>query len=92
VPSSLGQSIALAHEKIGGKPTARVILDCQGAFKNGELAQGAARDSVGAEGHRLSRLPILQGRALRYYAKQLAQHSVMTATTLPIVANEIEVL
>jgi hypothetical protein len=34
---------------------------------------------------------ILQGRALTYYAKQLAQHAVMTATTLPIVANEIEV-
>jgi len=43
-----GQSIALAHEKIGGKPTARVILDCQGAFKNGELAHGMVQ-SVAAD-------------------------------------------
>ncbi len=34
---------------------------------------------------------VLQGRARTYYAKQLAQHAVMEATTLPIRANEIEV-
>ncbi len=34
---------------------------------------------------------ILRGRARTYYAKQLAQHAVMDATGLPIVANEIEV-
>jgi hypothetical protein len=34
---------------------------------------------------------ILQGRAHTYYAKQLAQHAVMRATRLPILANEIEV-
>lgn len=34
---------------------------------------------------------ILQGRAQTYYLKQLAQHAVMEATTLPILANEIEV-
>jgi hypothetical protein len=34
---------------------------------------------------------ILQGRAHTYYAKQLAQHAVMQATALPILANEIEV-
>jgi hypothetical protein len=34
---------------------------------------------------------ILHGRAMTYYAKQLAQHAVMTATTLPLAANEIEV-
>jgi hypothetical protein len=34
---------------------------------------------------------ILQGHAHTYYAKQLAQHAVMAATTLPILANEIEV-
>jgi hypothetical protein len=33
----------------------------------------------------------LQGRAATYYAKQLAQHFVLQATTLPIVANDIEV-
>ena len=35
---------------------------------------------------------ILQGSAHTYYAKQLAQHSVMEITKLPILANEIDVL
>ena len=34
---------------------------------------------------------VLQGRAATYYAKQLAQHAIMEATRLPIVANAIEV-
>jgi hypothetical protein len=34
---------------------------------------------------------ILRGYAHTYYAKQLAQHWVMEATRLPILANEIEV-
>lgn len=34
---------------------------------------------------------VLQGRAATYHAKQLAQHAVMDATHLPIVANEIAV-
>jgi hypothetical protein len=34
---------------------------------------------------------ILRGRSPTYYAKQLAQHVLMEATALPIVANEIEV-
>jgi len=34
---------------------------------------------------------VLQGRTRTYYAKQLAQHAVMEATGLPILANEIEV-
>ena len=34
---------------------------------------------------------ILQGRAPTYYAKQLAQHAVMEASSLPIRANEMEV-
>ena len=34
---------------------------------------------------------ILQGHASTYYAKQLAQHEIMKATRLPILANEIEV-
>ncbi len=34
---------------------------------------------------------ILRGRAPTYYAKQLAQHAVMQATRLPILANAIEV-
>ena len=34
---------------------------------------------------------ILQGIARTYYAKQLAQHSVMRQTDLPILVNEIEV-
>lgn len=34
---------------------------------------------------------VIQGYARTYYAKQLAQHAVMEATELPILANEIEV-
>lgn len=34
---------------------------------------------------------ILTGHARTYYAKQLAQHAVMEATALPILANEIDV-
>jgi hypothetical protein len=34
---------------------------------------------------------VLQGDALTYYAKQLAQHAIMESTRLPILANEIEV-
>jgi len=34
---------------------------------------------------------ILRGRARSYYAKQLAQHAIMDVTSLPILANEIEV-
>jgi hypothetical protein len=34
---------------------------------------------------------ILTGQARTYYAKQLAQHAVMEATALPILANEIDV-
>jgi hypothetical protein len=34
---------------------------------------------------------VLRGHARTYYAKQLAQHAVMTLTRLPILANEIEV-
>lgn len=34
---------------------------------------------------------VLRGFARTYYAKQLAQHALMTETSLPIAANEIEV-
>ncbi len=34
---------------------------------------------------------VLTGRSPTYYAKQLAQHAVMEATALPILANEIRV-
>lgn len=34
---------------------------------------------------------VLQGRATTYHAKQLAQHAAMELSTLPILANEIEV-
>jgi len=34
---------------------------------------------------------VLRGRVLTYYAKQLAQHAVMQASSLPIRANEMEV-
>jgi len=34
---------------------------------------------------------VLTGHSPTYYAKQLAQHAVMEATALPILANEIQV-
>jgi hypothetical protein len=34
---------------------------------------------------------ILQGRARSYYAKQLAQHAIMRATTYAFLGNDIEV-
>jgi len=34
---------------------------------------------------------ILRGQARTYYAKQMAQHAVMEASDVPIIANEIEV-
>ena len=34
---------------------------------------------------------VLRGFAHTYYAKQIAQHAVMTETALPIRANEIDV-
>jgi hypothetical protein len=34
---------------------------------------------------------VLKGYSQTYYAKQLAQHAVMQATEMPILANEIEV-
>ncbi len=34
---------------------------------------------------------VLRGRARTYYVKQLAQHAILEATDLPILANEIEV-
>jgi hypothetical protein len=34
---------------------------------------------------------VLRGWSRSYYAKQLAQHALMTATPFPLVANEIEV-
>jgi hypothetical protein len=35
---------------------------------------------------------VLRGTASSFYAKQLAQHAVMSGTDLPIVRNEIEVV
>lgn len=34
---------------------------------------------------------VIQGRTTSYYAKQLAQHAVMTSTDYPIYGNEITV-
>ena len=35
---------------------------------------------------------ILQGRALTYHAKQLAQHAVMELCDVPILSNDIDVM
>jgi hypothetical protein len=49
---------------------------------------GRVRDfRLSVHGHGL----ILKGHAHTYYAKQLAQHAVMEATALPILANDIRV-
>jgi hypothetical protein len=34
----------------------------------------------------------LQGYAYTYYAKQLAQHALMSATSVPLLSNEIAVI
>jgi len=34
---------------------------------------------------------VLRGHAHTYYAKQLAQHAIMEASSIPIHANELEV-
>jgi hypothetical protein len=34
---------------------------------------------------------VLQGRTATYHAKQLAQHAVMELSSLPLLANDIEV-
>jgi len=39
----------------------------------------------------LSKGLILRGQARTYYAKQLAQHAVMEATPIPLLANQIQV-
>ena len=54
------------------------------------------RDRLGGRVHGLQVLiheagVELRGRAATYYAKQLAQHAVMEASSLPIRANEMEV-
>ena len=38
-----------------------------------------------------SRGIVVRGFAHTYYAKQIAQHAIMAETSMPIVANEIEV-
>jgi len=43
-----GQNVILLHERKGGKLTANVILDCQGAFKDANLAHGMIQ-SVAAD-------------------------------------------
>jgi hypothetical protein len=35
---------------------------------------------------------VLKGLVSTYYAKQIAQHLIMQMTSVPIIANEIEVL
>ena len=35
---------------------------------------------------------VLRGHVHTYYAKQLTQHAVMEASSLPILANEMEVI
>ncbi len=35
---------------------------------------------------------VLQGYSATYYAKQLAQHALMKATSLPLLSNEIRVI
>ena len=34
---------------------------------------------------------VLRGHSRTYYGKQLAQHAIMKATVLPLLANEIDV-
>jgi hypothetical protein len=67
--------------------TAPIDLDALEAHVQARL-QGRVRDlRLVAEEDGL----LLRGYSHSYYVKQLAQHAVMQATNLRIVANEIEV-
>ena len=77
------------------------------ALCEGDLISKASQEIEQLETHLQSRLSgqvrdlqivlhddglILRGVAHTYYAKQLAQHAAMKASTMRVVANEIEVL
>jgi hypothetical protein len=55
---------------------------------NGRLQGRVSAFQLFLEGQGL----VLRGTARTFYAKQMAQHLVMELTTLPIVANGIEVI
>jgi hypothetical protein len=77
-----GQRCDKAHPLQG--PAALELLEAQVQSRLGGQVRGLR---LVAAGQGL----ILRGRARSYYAKQLAQHAVMAATELRILANEIEV-
>jgi hypothetical protein len=76
-------------------PRARDLLDLTTANGAAEL-ESRIQDQVGGHLHGFQVVIrdgglVLRGRTSTYYTKQLVQHAVMEATSLPIVANEIEV-
>lgn len=79
--------------------TVQVFEQTTTACETGELTEIAAHVKERTAGRvRQVRLVlrgggvVLHGRCRTYYAKQLAQHALMKVTSLPILANEIEVL
>jgi len=79
-------------------------MECQPCEDRGGLTADAAIEQLEAQvqnrlgGHlrdfrvrKFAQGLVLQGFARTYYAKQLAQHAVMEASPLSIIANEIEV-
>jgi hypothetical protein len=78
--------------------TSTIIEDSAASLEQADVARlernVQRRVSGRVRGFRLLALAdglILQGNASTYHAKQLAQHAIMEATQLPILANEIEV-
>ncbi len=95
LPARTGREVVGWHREVATGGRGMTQRDREAA-EVGRLAADTARKLRG----RLSGLRlelhgggvILRGTAQSFYAKQLAQHAVMTGTDLPIVRNEIEVL
>ena len=70
-----------------GPPTSESVTELETLVQS-RLAGRVAEFHVTLEEQGL----VLRGRTRSYYAKQLAQQAVMEATSVPILANEIEVV
>lgn len=78
IETCIDHDIEQAHQVEIDQLQAQIARRLNGRLRNLQLL---------VRGHGL----VLRGRAPSYYVKQLVQHEVMAATSLPILANEIEV-
>ncbi len=78
-------------------PTMMLAIPCDEAAVAEDCLESRMQRRLGSRVRnlRVLRLPaglVIQGRAVTYYAKQLATHAAMELDETPILANEIEVL